>query len=319
MNKLKEFWENKPSEEKRKIIVYACFISISIFLFYVVYLINSDSASSEVANIENPHARDVEKYKNRSEANNMAKTQEQPKSNSFDYIVSSTTNEESFTDNTITTEEIVHIEPLRANESTKNSNSHETYGDYSMWSVEEPLNSTIGYSSNSMPTKNETNKEEYKAEQSIKNNLNIDVPQQQQQQSLLVDAKLISSGEVTNGRSLSVVLLENVQLNNVSLKKNQVLTGYAKIQNNRLLIEFKSVKIKRDYIPINAYVVGYDGISGIPIRATETTEIERNVDNTARTKLNTIPIIGGVLSSGTKKDNKLQLSDNINCTITFLL
>ena len=73
MEQLKQFWEIKSNEERRKIIVYAIASLLAVFLLVGVYVLNSGDEKVAVDEISNPDAKEAQKYNSRTEANQLGK------------------------------------------------------------------------------------------------------------------------------------------------------------------------------------------------------------------------------------------------------
>lgn len=229
---------------------------------------------------------------------------------------------------------------------TSLSNSHSTYGNSSMWSNDIPSGSNVGYSDlgtvvqrpSKQPKKqkqpisyNDDDNANYepptfadaKTPTTTINQTNTNQPPINLKQ---IKAKLISTGYATTGRSLSFVLLEPFNIGKDEVKKGQVITGTSIITDNRMLVKFSSIKLHGNNIPTNAYVVGYDGDQGLPIRGTSnsSSDLENAAKDEASSVVSSIPFVGGIISratSGTRNrstdNNKIQLSGNVECKIVF--
>ena len=121
---------------------------------------------------------------------------------------------------------------MRTSESTPKSstpkNSHNVYGDYSMWENKEPSNSRIGYSSKKRNTEQTRASEPPKFETVAEPNYNLSTPsysaptEKKHSQVAQAKGKLISQGYATNNKSISFVILESFTLNGAytNLTKN---------------------------------------------------------------------------------------------------
>lgn len=77
MEQLKQFWENKSNEDRRKIIVYSIASLLAVFLLVGVYVLNSGDKKVAVDEISNPDAKEALKYNSRTEANQLGKKRQQ--------------------------------------------------------------------------------------------------------------------------------------------------------------------------------------------------------------------------------------------------
>ncbi|WP_139423948.1 conjugative transposon protein TraM [Chryseobacterium mulctrae] len=222
------------------------------------------------------------------------------------------------------------------------TNSHSTYGNSSMWSNDVPSGSNIGYSElGNVITKPQAspkrkNSNTYQAAPPVEDNINFETQFNTPSQSVStpndrnvakvgksVRGKLISSGYASNGRSMSFVLLENFTIGSESVKKGQVITGTSMINDNRIVVNFNTIKVNGKVIPINARVVGYDGGNGLLVRGEpgSSNEAGNIIRDEAQSQASRIPVVGGIIgratSGNSRKENKIQLSNNVECTIIF--
>lgn len=211
------------------------------------------------------------------------------------------------------------------------SNSHNVYGDYAMWQSNEPKNSSVGYSSKKNPNKSKqspsyeeiTPTTNYTAPNYSSNNNNNNAFSNNQ-----VQAKLLTTGQAVDGSKLTFVLLEPAKFSGIETKKGQTIQGIVKEENGRLLVNLQSIKINNKVYPINAKLLGDDGIEGLSIggsgksKSSKVGETARNVgENVAGNVVGSIPVIGAVLSSAVRSGNRsngqepINLSSNIRAII----
>ncbi|PWN62408.1 hypothetical protein C1631_022855 [Chryseobacterium phosphatilyticum] len=222
------------------------------------------------------------------------------------------------------------------------SNTHNTYGNSSMWSDDAPSGSNIGYSDlgnaipkpQPKPRKKSSSPQAYQSQPVEDDNINFEtqfvnpVPQTTQNVAKVgksVKGKLISSGYATSGRSLSFVLLENFSVGTQQIKKGQVITGSCILNDNRLLVRFNTMKVGTQNLPVNARLIGYDGGEGLLIRGNSNTGNEAGsiLKDEAQNQVSRIPVVGGILSRATSSgssrnsENKIQLTNNVEVQIMF--
>lgn len=213
---------------------------------------------------------------------------------------------------------------------TAPQNSHNVYGNYDMWQTNEPKNNNIGYSnkSNNIPKKPkyEQPKIEYVETPMPTTTIAQASPAKQVAEAKQVKAKLISKGQVTTGRTLSFMLLESTTIAGQKTAKGQIITGVAQEQNNRLFVEFSSVKINDKVYPATIELIGSDGMRGLPIAQSEDRNnngaLENEVRNQAGNIVSRVPIVGGVLNSVTRTGSRntttnqsITLGSNITCYV----
>ncbi|RNA63939.1 conjugative transposon protein TraM [Chryseobacterium nematophagum] len=346
MEKLKEFWNNKTDEERRRVIVYSIFGVVSVLLFVAVYMLNGNDDKQVVSEISNPDAKEAQKYNSRTEANQLGKKDSTSMNTAMDGIFGNSGSENSQADiySQSTYTEPTYTPPNynnnsgsgnKAREKGSNYNSHSTYGDYNMWQAEEPQNNSIeytevkNYSNSKIQQKNSSQNNVISYEDApIYSQSSYGVTEKKtiQSQGRKVRAKLVSKGYATNGRSLSFVLLEDVSIGGEQAIKGQVITGSTVAEGDRLFVKFGTAKINGKIVNTNAFLLGYDGQEGLPVRGAannEGTRLEEFAKNETQGVLNGIPVVGGMISRATSssrsRDNesKIQLPNNVECVIMF--
>lgn len=337
MEKLKEFWDNKTGEERRKIVVYSIASVIAVMLLGGVYMLNSDDNIQRVDEISNPDAKEAQKYNSRTEANQLGKKDSANLNTTLDDLFGSSEASHEI-ENMDGTAEIGYAEPLYMEPNyVKNSStphqgggysSHSTYGDYSMWQTEEPKNNSIGYTEiRSVPAKSSSSKtgsskndfpEGSEPVYSIPEFGDTPAPRDITD-GKQIRAKLLSKGYFQSGRTLSFVLLEATNIGGVAAPKGQIVTGVATEQNNRLIVNFSTVKIKSKIVPARLKLFGSDGMAGLPI-AGSSHNASSNVESRVLSEASRIPVVGGIVGSvsgaiGRQPENRIQLSSNVECII----
>ena len=348
MESIKKFWASKSSAEKRKYIVYGIAGAVSILLIVIVVLLTSKDDTKEVADFSNPDAKEVKKFNSRAEANQLGKTD----SASLDLAMNNVFGNEEEAVKPAEVEEYTaptysnnnsnsYSQPSYSNNSSSNGgggsgyNSHSTYGDYSMWQSDEPKNNSVGYTNKNVPKTTKGNRKSSEPEYT-----EIPTPTYQEpsysnsiasttkslSQGKQIRAKLLSQGYASNGRSLSFVLLESTKIAGETTPKGLVITGFAREENNRLMVNFSSIKVKNKTVPVLMTLFGSDGLAGLPIGGgSNGSDIEGEATNRGKDiiveQANRIPVIGGIIGGAVRNngsrtaDNKIKLSNNIECII----
>ncbi len=335
MEKLREFWNYKSGEERRKIVVYSIASVTAVLLLGGVYFINNGERIQQVDEISNPDAKEAQRYNSRTEANQLARKDSSGLNTALDNLFGSSGPTSKTEDDQVTADAVGYTEPVYTEPNYSRSapsygaensyNSHSTYGDYSMWQTEEPKNNSIGYTEiRNVPTKSSSplrNKKEMmdyaepvysfpestiKAEQGIANGKQI-------------RAKLLSKGYFQPGRTLSFVLLEPTEISGIKAPKGQIVTGVAMEQNNRLTVNFSTIKIKNKIIPAKLKLFGSDGMSGLPI-AGGSQDTGMDVESRILSESSRIPVVGGIVGNisgvvGKQPDNRILLTSNTECII----
>lgn len=349
MEKIKDFWGNKTEEEKRKIVVYSVAGFVAVLLFVGVYLLTRKDDKQTVAEMSNPDAKEAQKYNSRTEANQLGKKDSTSMNTAMDGIFGSSGNtdqnsSETYSDNSSYSQpsytEPTYTQPNYNNNSGssgssgggggKNYNSHSTYGDYSMWQAEEPKNNSIEYTEvKNYPTKKQAKNSSSNSSPAQEDFSTYSAPsfggtEKNLSQGKRIRAKMVSTGYATSGRSLSFVLLEPITIGSEQAKKGQVITGNAIVQGDRLLVKFGTVKVNGKTIPANAFLLGYDGEEGLPVRgnAGNGNGAGDIIRDEAQNQVSRIPIVGGLINragnSGSRNsESKIQLPNNVECSIMF--
>ena len=137
-----------------------------------------------------------------------------------------------------------------------------------------------------------------------------------------VKAKLLSQREyVKSGELLTFVLLGDVVISGVQAKKGQAVTGICQEQQDRLIIQFNTIKIGSKVLNVNMKLFGNDGLEGIAISGSnEKSYSAQKSSEIAQSTLNKVPFVGGIASdaigTNTKKvDDRIKLTKNISCSI----
>lgn len=337
-------FKNIDPIQKKKILGYIFIGVVTLgFVGYGIYS-SDDGSEGQVDDFSNPQAELIE-YNNKSDAINRKEQQNyssdlgsmyekdstgsssnEPYVNFGDLdnqIANATNGSRSNTQNTYT--------PPNGNTSA-GYNSHSTYGDYSMWQSDEPKNNSVGYTNRSVPiTKNKKSAEPVYTEIQPQTKPTYQEPVYQNpvipkgiQNGKQIRAKLLSQGYATKGRSLSFVLLEETKVGDIKVPKGSTITGVSQEQNNRLTVNFSSIKINGRLVPVQMQLLGSDGITGLPIAGSNDPNIGTEAENRGKDELssqvNRIPVIGrvisGVIQGGSRTaDNRIKLSNNTECII----
>lgn len=348
MEKIKAFWNNKSNAERRKIVVYTIAGVVCIVLLALVIALNTTSTEKEVADFSNPDAKEVAKYNSRTEANQLGKKDSADLNLAMDnlfgesqetappYQEPTTYYEPNYSSSPNTEYQQPTYSSPQSSSGGGSYNKHSTYGDYSMWQSEEPKNNSVGYTNKNVPTT--TTKGSRRSAEPEYTEIPSTTPMYQEpsysnvsssqslSQGKQIRAKLLSQGYASNGRSLSFVLLETTKIGGETTPKGQVITGIAREENNRLMVNFSTIKVKNKIVPVQMALFGSDGMAGLPIGGgSNGSDIGSEATNRGKDivaeQANRIPVIGGIVggavrSSGSRTaDNKIKLSTNIECII----
>lgn len=345
-------FKNLSKEDKNKYGAFGVFgIVLCGILYYGISNYTQDDSKNEVTEFSNPDA-EQSKYNNKLEALN-------PKSP----VQSSNNLENTFNDSNTPVQDNSNVDfealdkqlanigngsTQRANNpvvssssnvgggSSSSSNSHDVYGNYSMWQDKEPANSKIGYTQK-RPVENRINPTPTSAPKPAVSYTEVSNHQDQpvynaptesakagiisQQQ---VKAKLVSQGVATNNRSVSFVILDNFKLDGEAITKGKSFAmGNLKVEENRIFCKIHTIKANGKNYNVMANIMGYDGEEGMPIAGENSSNQTGQVlRDEAGNLINRVPIVGGVINRATKgsskvPSSKVALGGNIECTIVI--
>ncbi|SHF34626.1 conjugative transposon protein TraM [Chryseobacterium takakiae] len=338
--------KNISTEDRNKYFAYGVFgLAICGILAYGISNYTSDDTTEEVVEFSNPEA-EQSKYNSKLEAINPKSPQQT--SNALENTFTPSEETQANTDVDFQTldrqlselgsgKNVINNEPkpTQSGATLGPSNSHDVYGNYSMWQDKEPSNSKIGYSSkkntvSSSPSLSSTSKPSYsevtsyQPEQTYKEPSFSTYTEKQPVSIAQVKSKLISQGEASNNRSISFVILENFILKGETISKGKsYAVGSIQLENNRIYAKIHTIRANGKMYNVSGKIVGYDGEDGLPLSVNEGnggTNAGEVLKDEAGRLINSVPVVGGMISRATSggtrnKSNKISLSGNIECQI----
>lgn len=336
---------NLSDEDKRKYIVYAIFGIVCFIVFGVAYSFSNSSneTNKEVSTLDVPLSSEKEQYENRLQAlqkfdtvkadPNQRMTQffsSKPKDaidENMDYFNEQKSQSVAYTDYE-TIEQNVNNRSTSASKGTKASN-YNKYGNASMWTVEEPENNSIGYSS-TQNTRDyiEKRKKELEQPQDIEIEVNRSSTQvttvAPSKKALFENGKQSNNGtikavvrgtqEIKDGQTLRFQTNEDGMVNGIKIPRNTSLFGIVRFNQYRAEITIETANINGNIHSINLIVYSPDGLKGIPISTDEHLKQGRNsavqeVANKTGIVGKAGSIIGGVVSSKAR-ETSVKFIDN---------
>lgn len=337
------------TEDRNKYAAYGVFgLAICGIMIYGISNYTSDEKTEEVVEFSNPEA-EQSKYNSKLEAMNPKTPMQSSNSleNTFtpsDEIAENNTDADfQILDKQLSelgsTKNVVQNDskPVSSGTTTSPSNSHDVYGNYSMWQEKEPSNNKIGYSSKKntvapSSTPRPTSKPSYTEVSSSPQEPTYKEPsfsayaEKQNVTIAQVKSKLISQGEASNNRSISFVILENFTLNGETISKGKSYAiGSIQLENNRIYAKINTIKANGKMYNVSGKILGYDGEDGLPFSMNEGnggSNAGGVLKDEAGRLINNVPVVGGVISRATSggsksKSNKISLSGNIECQIVI--
>ncbi|MCS3529596.1 conjugative transposon protein TraM [Chryseobacterium sp. JUb7] len=80
-----------------------------------------------------------------------------------------------------------------------------------------------------------------------------------------VKARLITSGQVQNGGTLTFILLEPLIISGMEIKKDQIISGIVNEKDGRLFVEINTIKVNEKIHPVKMKIYSENGIEGLGI------------------------------------------------------
>lgn len=342
-------FKNISTEDRNKYFAYGVFgIAICGIMIYGISNYTSDEKTEEVVEFSNPEA-EQSKYNSKLEAMNPKTPMQSSNSleNTFTPSDDLAQNNKDADFQTLDKQlselgsgkSVVQNDSRSISSGTTStpSNSHDVYGNYSMWQEKEPSNNKIGYASKknpvtSSPSSRTTSKPSYTEVSSSQPEVTYKEPsfsgfgEKQAVSIAQVKSKLISQGEASNNRSISFVILENFTLNGETISKGKSYAiGSIQLENNRIYAKINTIKANGKMYNVSGKILGYDGEDGLPYSMNEPSGSSNAggvLKDEAGRMINSVPVVGGVISRATSggsknKSNKISLSGNIECTIVI--
>ena len=334
-------WDFKSlsEEDKRKYIVYTIFgiISIGVIGIGFSFVGGEDSSNKEVSTMDIPLSSEKEQYETRLQALKkfdtvkadpnqrmtqfFARKKEDDIEGNIDYF------NQNKSEPTVVGS---HYEPIQQkvdNTIPPKSSNYNRYGNSSMWQVEEPVNSNIGYSSvhkNDYIENRIQQIEQRTTVQTTETYSNKVTTIQQSKKDLFEKGKQIGNStiqavvrgtqEVKNGQTLRFQTNADGVIGGVKIPRNTSLFGIVRFNQYRAEITIETANINGSIVPVNLVVYSNDGLKGIPISLDESLKQGRNsaVDDVARSGgiLGKAGSVVGSVVSNKVKEPSVKFIDN---------
>ena len=300
-------FKNLSEEDKRKYIVYTIFgiISIGVIGIGFSFVGGKDSSNKQVSTMDVPLSSEKEQYETRLQALQKFDTVKvDPNQRMTQFFARKKAddieeNMEYFNQNKSQTNINTAYEPIHQqvdNTSPVQTSNYNRYGNSSMWQVDEPQNSNIGYSSANNYVENRVQQIEQRSTtvQTTETYMNNVVTVEQSKKELFENGKQVGNGtiqavvrgtqEVKNGQTLRFQTNADGVINGVQIPRNTSLFGVVRFNQYRAEIIIETANINGSIVPVNLVVYSNDGLKGIPISLDESLKQGRNsaVDNVAR-------------------------------------
>ena len=328
-------FKNLSEEDKRKYIVYTIFgiISIGVIGIGFSFVGTKDSSNKEVSTMDVPLSSEKEQYETRLQAlqkfdtvkadPNQRMTQFFARKKADDIEDNIAYFNQSKSETNINT----GYEPIHQqvdNTVPAQTSNYNRYGNSSMWQVEEPQNSNIGYSSANYVENRMQQIEQRTTVQTTETYMNNVVAVEQSKKDLFENGKQVGNGtiqavvrgtqEVKNGQTLRFQTNTAGVISGVKIPRNTSLFGIVRFNQYRAEITIETANINGSIVPVNLVVYSNDGLKGIPISLDESLKQGRNsaVDDVARSGgiLGKAGSVVGSVVSNKVKESSVKFIDN---------
>lgn len=330
-------WDFKSlsEEDKRKYIVYTIFgiISIGVIGIGFSFVGGEDSSNKEVSTMDIPLSSEKEQYETRLQALQKFDTvKADPNQRMTQFFARKKSDDiedniEYFNQNKSETNMNTAYEPIHQqvdNTAPVQTSNYNRYGNSSMWQVEEPQNSNIGYSSANYVENRVQQIEQRTTVQTTQTYMNNVVAVEQSKKDLFENGKQVGNGtiqavvrgtqEVKNGQTLRFQTNADGVINGVKIPRNTSLFGIVRFNQYRAEITIETANINGSIVPVNLVVYSNDGLKGIPISLDESLKQGRNsaVDDVARSGgiLGKAGSVVGSVVSNKVKESSVKFIDN---------
>lgn len=328
-------FKNLSEEDKRKYIVYTIFgiISIGVIGIGFSFVGTKDLSNKEVSTMDVPLSSEKEQYETRLQALQKFDTvKADPNQRMTQFFARKKSDDiedniEYFNRNKSETNMNTAYEPIHQqvdNTAPPQSSNYNRYGNSSMWQVEEPQNSNIGYSSANYVENRVQQIEQRTTVQTTETYMNNIVAVEQSKKDLFENGKQVGNGtiqavvrgtqEVKNGQTLRFQTNADGVINGVKIPRNTSLFGIVRFNQYRAEITIETANINGSIVPVNLVVYSNDGLKGIPISLDESLKQGRNsaVDDVARSGgiLGKAGSVVGSVVSNKVKESSVKFIDN---------
>ena len=328
-------FKNLSEEDKRKYIVYTIFgiISIGVIGIGFSFVGTKDLSNKEVSTMDVPLSSEKEQYETRLQALQKFDTvKADPNQRMTQFFARKKSDDvedniEYFNQNKSETNMNTAYEPIHQqvdNTAPVQTSNYNRYGNSSMWQVEEPQNSNIGYSSANYVENRVQQIEQRTTVQTTETYMNNVVAVEQSKKDLFENGKQVGNGtiqavvrgtqEVKNGQTLRFQTNADGVINGVKIPRNTSLFGIVRFNQYRAEITIETANINGSIVPVNLVVYSNDGLKGIPISLDESLKQGRNsaVDDVARSGgiLGKAGSVVGSVVSNKVKESSVKFIDN---------
>ncbi|GEM_PF-5801827 len=124
-----------------------------------------------------------------------------------------------------------------------------------------------------------------------------------------IPCKIYGDHRITNNSKIRARITKDVVVNDVPIKRNTIITGIAQLTSTKVKIRFETIQYNNRTIPANMKAYGRDGLEGIYIEGGIQNDVKKDVydeliDAGITGTVDHIPLVGSIVKSTTKKQNK---------------
>lgn len=310
-------------EKKKKIFIFAgSLLGILIGGFMLINTLNSDEEAEKSEDFSTPESQrqaynsKLEAYKSKKEVANVGTFEERFSSEEKENTSSSEKEEAGLFD--AIDKQIANMGATPPSESeTKKQNTHNVYGDYSMWETQ-PKEKKVKEARTTQPNitkKEDTTPEKISVyEEEVNKYLEQEQPKTTKKQkkeapkfedlplseqrrikletggqledSQEISAVVFSTGRISTGQMIAFRTTEDAVLSFKKIPKGTIINGEAMVRENRLEVRFSTIKFfnkntnKKETLKVNFDVYSTDGVKGLPIEGGESVTQETEEEAT---------------------------------------
>lgn len=149
----------------------------------------------------------------------------------------------------------------------------------------------------------------------------LETGQSQYQETEEFSAMIMSSGMVKSGETIILITKEDAYLNFEKIPKGTTIAGIVSFGENRLQVNFSTIRLKKKIIKVNLTLYGLDGLAGLPVGSDL---LSKEINDTGFDEATDEDITGTRVerigkkifkSSRTRKELKVDLGRDIMCIL----
>lgn len=133
-------------------------------------------------------------------------------------------------------------------------------------------------------------------------------------------AMILSSGMVKSGQTITLITKEDAYINLNKIPKGTTIAGIVSFSENRLQVNFSTIRLKNKIIKVNLTLYSLDGLEGLPV---DSNLFNKDVQDTGEDEISqevTSTRVGRIASalykgSKSRKEQKVDLGRDIMCLL----